>query len=123
MKKFLLLTCCLLCFLISLFGGWYYGYTRAVARAERILQQDKEMIIDHFHETKDQDEFAAAIALGAFKRLQAGDLDRVQFKLLATIGIYYHAHRIDGNSNLIESIERYAATNAAVSNTINRKVE
>jgi hypothetical protein len=43
--------------------------------------------------------------------------------LATTISIYYRAHRLDGNSNFIAQIERYAGTNAAISNAIYGKLE
>jgi hypothetical protein len=50
-------------------------------------------------------------------------MDKAKHGLLTTISIYYRAHRLDGNSNLIATIERYASTNAAVSNAIYGKLE
>jgi recombinational DNA repair ATPase RecF len=70
-----------------------------------------------------QDEFAAAIALAAFTKLEQGDIERAKWRLVTTISIYYRGHKHDGDSNLLARIERYAATNAAISNAIYRKLE
>jgi hypothetical protein len=85
----------------------------------RELQANK----DSFHQSEQQDEFAAAVACAAFGRLEVGDIERAKHELLTTISIYYRAHRLDGNSNIITGIEAYASTNAALSNAIYRKLE
>lgn len=72
---------------------------------------------------KRQDEFAAAIALRVYHQLESGNLDGAKRNLATTISIYYRGHRLDGNTNVIAHIERYASTNAAISNAIYRTLE
>jgi len=40
-----------------------------------------------------------------------------------TISIYYRSHRDDGDSNVLRHITSFAATNAALSNALYRKME
>jgi hypothetical protein len=103
--------------------GWYFGYTRPAAQNQRKLLWELRANKDGFHQTEQQDEFATAVACGAFARLEAGDTENAKHKLLTTISIYYRAHRLDGNSNIIAGIEAFASTNAALSNAIYRKLE
>ncbi len=74
-------------------------------------------------QTERSDEFAAAVALSVFKELETGKLDRAKKHLGQTVSAYYRGHRYDGDTNVLAAIERYAATNAAISNAIYRKLE
>lgn len=96
--------------------GWYFGHRQAAV-------QNDQGILREFHETKQQDEFAAAVALAAFAKLQAGQAEKAEHELATTVSIYYRAHGRDGNTNLIASIVAYAATNSAMSNAIYRPVQ
>ena len=123
MNRFSLLLVSILCLLLGLSVGWYIGHTRAVAETKQMVREDLEKIRDHFHETEHQDEFAAALASRVFAALENGSMDKAKHALLTTIAIYYRAHGLDGNSNVIAAIERYASTNTAVSNAIYNKPE
>ncbi len=96
--------------------GWYFGYTRGTAKADKGVWRE-------FHQTKHQDEFAAAVALAALANLQRGQSQKAEHELATTLSIYYRAHRVDGDTNLIASIQAYAATNAALSNAIYRPIQ
>jgi hypothetical protein len=78
---------------------------------------------EYFTAMQRQDEFAAAVALLAFKRLEADDTNRAEWELATTVSAYYRGHRLDGNTNLLARIVSYAATNSAMSNAIYRKLE
>jgi hypothetical protein len=105
----------LVCIVVGLAVGYHFGFNGAIAGTENGLARE-------FHDTKHQDEFAAAVALAAFSRIQRGQSDQAKHELATTVSIYYRAHRLDGNTNLIASIESYAATNAAMSNAIYKPV-
>jgi len=131
----------LVCILIGIGIGWYYGYTRPVAKNQRELLKQYQYTRDNFHMTdaemadfgkheseyfaamQRQDEFAAAIALAAFKNLEASNTDRAKWELETTVSAYYRGHLHDGNTNLLHHIVYYAATNSALSNAIYRKLE
>ncbi len=113
----------LICLALGTALGWYFGYTRPATQNQRKLLWELRTNKDSFHQTEQQDEFAAAIACAAFARLEAGDTENAKHNLLTTISIYYRAHRLDGNSNIIVGIEAFASTNAALSNAIYRKLE
>jgi hypothetical protein len=113
----------LICLVLGAGLGWYIGYTRPEQQNQRKLLRELQANKDSFHQTEQQDEFAAALACTAFRRLEAGNTERAKYELLTTISIYYRAHRFDGNSNLIVGTEAYASTNAALSNAIYRKLE
>jgi thioredoxin-like negative regulator of GroEL len=131
----------LVCVLIGVGIGWFLGYTRPVAKNQRELLKQYQYTRDKFHMTdakmadfgehlpeyfaamQRQDEFAAAVALLAFKRLEAGDTNQAERALATTISAYYRGHRLDGNTNLLARIVSYAATNSTMSNAIYRKLE
>jgi hypothetical protein len=121
--------------------GWYFGYTRPAAKNQRELLKQYQHVRDNFHMTdaemtefgkhyaeyfeamKRQDEYAAAVALVAYKRLGAGNVERAKWELATTVSTYYRGHRLDGNTNLLTRITSYAATNSAMSNAIYGKLE
>lgn len=123
MNRFRPLLVSILCLLLGLSVGWYIGHRRTVAETEQMVREDRETIRDQFHQTEHQDEFAAALASHVFAALEDGSVDKAKHGLLTTISTFYRAHRLDGNTNLIAAIERYASTNTAVSNAIYRKLE
>jgi hypothetical protein len=141
MKRFLPATCFGLCFLLGLSIGWYFGYTRPSVRDQRKLLEEYRTVRDGFRlsdkemaeigaqlpnirkQMERSDEFAAALALGVFKELEAGKVESAKKHLGQTVSIYYRGHRYDGDTNLLAKIERYAVTNAAISNAIYRKLE
>jgi hypothetical protein len=96
-----------------LFGigiGWYFGYTRPVAKHQRELLKeyqdvknevhvtDEEMadmgrkIPQYFKDMKRQDEMAAAVALSALMKLEAGETDAAKLSLLQAVGSYYRLY-------------------------------
>ncbi len=131
----------LLCLVLGIGTGWYFGYTRPTAKNQRELLAQYQYVRDNFHMTeaemadfgvhqqeyfaamRRQDEMAAAMALGALVKLERGDIDRTRHVLEQTISIYYRGHRRDGDSNVLRHIETFAATNASLSNAIYRKLE
>jgi hypothetical protein len=131
----------LVCILIGIGIGWFFGYTRPVAKNQREVLKQYEYTRDKFHMTDAEmanfakheaeyfaamerdDEFAAAVALNAFKNLEAGDTERAKWELETTVSGYYRAYSSDGNTNLIGHIVSYATTNSALSNAIYRKLE
>ena len=129
------------CVLLGVGVGWYLGFTRPAARNQRKLLSEYQFVRDNFHMTdeemadfgehraeyfaamKRQDEMAAAMALGALVKLDQGDVEKAKSRLEMTISIYYRGHRLDGDSNVLRHITTFAATNAALSNAIYRKLE
>jgi hypothetical protein len=127
--------------LLGLGFGWYFGYTRPVAQNQRKLLKEYQTVRDAFHATdeemadfggrlpefwdmaKRQDEMAAVIALAALVKLEQGDIEKAKWRLQTEISTYYRGHRHDGDSNVLLHITRFAATNAALSNAIYRKLE
>jgi hypothetical protein len=131
----------LVCILIGVGIGWYFGFSRPVAKNQRELLKEYHYTLDHLHMTdaemtefgkhykeyfeamKRQDEYAAAVALLVYKRLGAGNVEGAKWELATTISTYYRGHRLDGNTNLLTRITSYAATNSAMSNAIYGKLE
>jgi hypothetical protein len=121
--------------------GWYFGYTRPSLKNQRELLRQYQYVRDNFHMTdaemadfgehqqeyfdalKRTDELAAAIALGALRRLNHGNTDGTRHVLESTISTYYRGHRTDGNTNLLHGIDSFAATNASLSYAIHRPLE
>jgi hypothetical protein len=138
MKCFIAFTVCVLA---GLGIGWYFGYTRPVAKNQRELLKQYQYTRDNLHMTDAEmadfakheseyfaamerdDEFAAAVALNALQNLEAGDTERAKWELESTVSVYYRAYSSGGNTNLIGHIVSYATTNAALSNAIYRKLE
>jgi len=78
---------------------------------------------EYFDAMKRQDEMAAVIALAALVKLDGGDIEKAKSRLQTAISIYYRGHRDDRDSNVLRHITAFAATNAALSNAIYRKLE
>jgi len=78
---------------------------------------------EFFEASKREDEWAAAMALGALVKLEQGDEETAKSRLQKTISIYYRGHRLDGDTNVLRHITTFAATNAGLSNAIYRKLE
>ena len=131
----------LVCLLAGISVGWFLGYRRPVAKNQRELLRQYQIVRDNFHmsdadmadfgahqqeyfaQMKRQDEMAAVIAFAALVKLDEGDLEKAKWRLQTEISIYYRSHNRDGNSNVLRHITTYAATNAALSNAIYRKLE
>jgi len=121
--------------------GWYIGNTRPTLKTQRELLKQYQYVRDNFQMTdaemadfakhrheywdamKRQDEMAATIALSALERLNNGDTDKAKHNLETTISIYYRGHRNDGDSNVLNHIDTFAATNASLSYAIHRPLE
>jgi site-specific DNA-adenine methylase len=114
--------------------AWYAWSNHKLLKQYRIVRDnfhmtDEEMADfgkhrqEYLDAMKRQDEMAAAIALGALVKLDSGDLEKAKSRLQTAISIYYRGHRDDGDSNVLRHITTFAATNAALSNAIYRKLE
>ena len=132
----------LVCFLLGVGIGWYFSYTRPVAKHQReLLRQyqdvkrdvqmtDAEMaeagrrIPQYFEDVKRQDELAAIFALEAFKDLERGDTEETKRRLLQPIGSYYREyHEKGGDPILLAKIEGAAQEYPAVAAEISRENE
>ena len=129
------------CLLVGIGLGWFFGYTRPAAKNQRDLLRQYQYVKDNFHMTdaemadfgehqqeyfaaiKRQDEMAAVIALAALVKLDQGDIEKAKWRLQTEISTYYRGHNRDGDTNVLRHITTYAATNAALSNAIYRKLE
>ena len=132
----------LVCLVIGVGVGWYFGYTRPTAKNQRELLAQYQYTRDNFHMTdaemaevgpkipqyfedmKRQDEKAAMFALGAFRILEQGDTERAKTHLLKAVGSYYRVyHNKGGDTNSIMKIEEAAQKYPAVAAEISRKLE
>src|SRR5215467_13352754 len=131
----------LMAILVGFGLGWYCGNTRPSLKDQRELLTQYQLARDNFQMTdaemadfakhrqeywdamKRQDEMAATIALSALERLNHGDTDKAKHTLETTISIYYRGHRSDGDSNVLNHIDTFAATNASLSYAIHRSLE
>ena len=127
MKQLLLV---LLTFVIGVFVGWYFGYTRPITKKYRELKDalhltdmpDKEMakvgaeIRDHMPEfierMKRSDDMTTTLALGTFTRLEQGNVDAAKKLQLLFIGGYYRRYHSKGGdqrilANIDEAAQRY----------------
>ena len=124
----------IICLLPAVILAWYAWSNHKLITEYHIVRDnfrmtDAEMADfgehrqEYLDAMKRQDEFAAAIALRVFYQLESGDTEGAKKNLATTISIYYRGHKHDGNTNVIAHIESYAATNAAISNAIYRRLE
>jgi len=131
----------LVAILVGVCIGWFFGYTRPVAKNQRKLLKEYQLVRDNFQMTdaemadfaehrqeywdgmKRQNELEAAIAFGALRRLDRGDIEGTRHVLELAISTYFRGHRDDGDTNLLGAIEAFAATNASLSHAIHRKLE
>jgi hypothetical protein len=128
----------LVCILLGIGIGFYFGCTRPVVKEQRDLNDWMkhrtgltdadwaEMAKDAPNMRKEierSDEYAAAIAFGAFMNLESGNTDRAKLELETTVSLYYRLHSLDGNTNLLQRIMSYATTNSAFSNAISKKLD
>jgi len=105
-----------ICLLLGFSLGWYFGLTHQ----QKLLRQYQT---ENLKKNEPTEGFAAAIALVAYEKIEAGDTDTAKRRLATTISIYYQTHRLDGSPKLLALIVAYAATNAAISNAIYAKSE
>jgi hypothetical protein len=108
------------CLLVGIALGWYAGYSRPVAKANReAMKQFVVMDAD--------DSMAAAIAVRAIPLIQAGENQKAVEGLVRPIGMFYRYRKTrvstEAHSNLLARIEQLAASNQAVATEINRKIE
>jgi hypothetical protein len=121
------------CVLLGVGIGWYFGYTRPVVRQQRKLLKEYQEIRDDFHMTdeemadvgrklpqyiedmKRQDEMAAVVALGAFKLLEKDDVKGAKESLARHVGLYYRLHHAKGDATLLSAIEEAAQQYPAIS--------
>ena len=135
--------CAIILLIAVLFGsciGWYFGYTRPVAKQYRIVRDqmfhvtDKEMaeaggqVREHFPQfiegMKREDDLIAAVALGTFKRLDQGNVEGAKKVLLPWIGNYYRRyHAKGGDQKMLARIEEAARQNSDIAAEIARKNE
>jgi hypothetical protein len=100
--------------------GWYFGYARPNAEANRDA-------IRWFGKSDDDDSMAAAIAYRTFKLYDAGETQKAMQKLAWPIGVYYRYNKTrtltaDG-SNFLAKIEQLASSNKVVAAEIHRTIE
>jgi hypothetical protein len=122
--------------------GWYFGYTRPVAKHQRQLLREYQEVRDNFHMTdtemadvgrkfpqyledmKRQDEMAAVIALGALKLLEKDDVKGAREVLARHVGSYYRLyHAKSGDAKVLSMIEEAAQQYPAISAEISEKDE
>ena len=129
------------CVLLGVGIGWYLGYTRPALRNQKKLLawyqdfRDTVQLTDaevadfalhhaeYFEAMKRQDETAVVVALSALMKLEQGDIEKARSRLETAVSDYYRVHHKDGNTNVLHRIVAFAATNAALSNAISRKLE
>ncbi|MGD0815666.1 MAG: hypothetical protein ABSA83_18895 [Verrucomicrobiota bacterium] len=129
----------LLCIAPGIAIGWYFGYTRPMAREQRELLAHSQYIRDHFQHVdsdvtalnKSREDYikaikpymaeSASMALAALQRLDGNDLRGARSTLVAEIANYYRGHSRDGDTNLLARITALAAKDAVLSNAIYKK--
>lgn len=114
--------------------GWYFGYTRPVAKHQRELLKeyhdvkeflhmtDKEIadagrkIPQYFEDVKRQDEMTAVVALGVFKLLEKDDVNGAKEALAHHVGSYYRLYRsTGGDASVLSMIEEAARQHPIIS--------
>jgi hypothetical protein len=132
----------LICILLGVGIGWYFGYIRPSAENQREILRQYEFVRDGFQMTnqemaeagpkiprffedmKRQDELAAIFALGGFRYLDRGDIEGAKTHLLKAVGSYYRVyHNKGGDTNLIAKIEEAALKHPAIAKEISKKIE
>ena len=137
MKRFSLSAVCLL---LGIAVGWYLGYTRPVTRNQRELLKQYQEAKDALHLTdadvvefnahlpdiwdamKREDWSSAVIGLRGIEILNRGDAEAAKKYLAYWVGSYYRVYHNRGDTNLIERIERAAATNAVIAAEISKSL-
>ncbi|SRR6266446_1556456 len=140
MSRLLPITCCVLSLVLGVSIGWRFGHVTLLPEQRKRLEEYRQVKATFGMSEKDMaklegylpqmrkdlartDEFAAGVALSALTSLERGDAERARKVLSQTISMYYRAHRDDGNTNVLAHINQFAATNAALSNAIHRKLD
>jgi hypothetical protein len=107
--------------LVGVGVGWYVGYTRPIAKANRDAHQELLAM------TAD-DTMAAIIAMRAIPLVESGDTQKAVQWLSKPIGTYYRVYGLHAGTNderltLRAKIEQLASTNSVVDAEIHRKIE
>ena len=107
--------------LVGVGVGWYFGYTRPIAKANRDAHQ--EMLA-----TESDDWEAALFAVKAIPLIESGDSQKAVGWLVKPIGSYYRVYSPHPGTNeerlkLLTMIQQLASTNSAVDAELHRKVE
>lgn len=102
--------------LVGVGFGWYFGYTRPLAKADRDAR--KEML-----KTENDDWEAALFAVKAIPLVESGDKQGAVEWLAKPIGSYYrvygpHAGTNEERLKMLAMIEQLAGTNPAVNTEI-----
>lgn len=123
----------LICLLIGIGIGWYFGYSRPVAKNQREFLEKYQTFKDeldtnmaNLNEQREENSklakpweaSTAGIALVGLKDLDATNMEDARFRLATLVAMYYRAHLHDGDTNLLDHIVSCAAKNSALSNAI-----
>ncbi len=122
----------LACIVAGIGIGWYWGHSRAVSEYQRDALQRlpalESQLTDLNRERAEESKAAkpyeasgASIALASLKSLDANDVAGAKSRLAATVAIYYRSHLSDGDTDLLKSIESFAASDSVLSNSIYSK--
>jgi hypothetical protein len=124
----------LICVLLGVGVGWYWGYTRPALQAMHMYRDmkktmgfsDEEMLRaapEAFAKIKREDESVAMVALRGSEILDRGDTQAAKKYLAYWVGSYYRVYHANGDTNLIAHIEQAATTNAEIASEIAKKVQ
>jgi len=129
-----------LCVVLGVGIGWYFGYTRPVAKRQRQLLREYQEVRDGFQMTdqemadagrkmpqylegiRRQDETTAVVALGALKLLEKDDAQGAKEVLAWHVGSYYRLYHAKGGdakvlSAIEEAAQQYPIVSAEISAT------
>ena len=121
----------LVCLLVGIGIGWYFGYSCPAAKRQRELLEKYQPLKEELdtnmaylnkqreEESKKAEPWMAAsasIALAALKELKTNDMEDAKYRLAQIVSAYYRGHSRDGDTNLLHSIVSFAATDSAFSN-------
>jgi len=102
----------LVCLLVGLGIGYYFGYTRPTAKTDRYVWEQ-------MHQMEGGDAAAVVIAMDAIPAIEAGDAQKAVQYLSFTIASYYTTHAIQPHPDelrlkLRTEIEQLASTNQII---------
>ena len=102
----------LVCLLVGLGIGYYFGYTRPTANTDRYVSEQ-------MHQMEGDDAAAVVIAMDAIPAIEAGDAQKAVQYLSFTIASYYTTHAIQPHPDelrlkLRTEIEQLASTNQII---------
>jgi uncharacterized protein YxeA len=105
--------------------GWYFGYTRPIAKVSRDAHREMPALQAA---VRSDDTFAAVIALNAIPLIEAGDTQKAVKVLAYPIGNYYRFYALHAGTNqewlqMRARIEQIASTNQVVDAEIHKKVD